>query len=187
MAVINYGSNASIQRFQRANVVSEKSIIGVIKSTIDRIDAVQDEALTIKVHLMGNGNLKSADILPYKFPENFEVFEPKITVKNSKSQSQIGGEKIIEYVVIPRSVGKIILEPFEIIFFDNMTKEWKTKRSKAIELSIAKNMKVCHSIIDQCCWTICLLQLLQIQMLQPLKEKLLVFGLHLLTLMTILY
>ena len=112
-----------------------------IKSTIDRMDVIQDEALTIRVHLTGNGNLKSADILPYKFPENFEVFEPKTTVKNSKSQSEIGGQKIIEYVVIPRSIGKITLPPFEIKYFDNRTKEWKTKQSKAIKLSIAKNKK----------------------------------------------
>ena len=89
-----------------------------IKSTIDRSNVMQDEALTIRVHLIGNGNLKSVDILTYDFPESFEVFEPKVTVKNSKSQSKIGGEKIIEYVVIPRSVGEIILPPFEIKFFD---------------------------------------------------------------------
>jgi hypothetical protein len=112
-----------------------------IKSTIDRTNVLQDEALTIKVHLTGNGNLKSADILPYKFPENFEVFEPKVTVKNSKSQSKIGGEKIIEYVVIPRSVGKITLPPFEIKFFDNAIKKWKTKKSKSIKLNIAENKK----------------------------------------------
>ena len=112
-----------------------------IKSTIDRTHVMQDEALTIKVHLTGNGNLKSADILPYEFPESFEVFEPKVTVKNSKSQSKIGGEKIIEYVVIPRSVGKITLPPFEIIFFDNVIKKWKTKRSKAIKLVVSENKK----------------------------------------------
>ena len=112
-----------------------------IKSSIDRMNVFQDEAITIKVHLTGNGNLKSADILPYKFPKNFEVFEPKVTVKSSKSQSEIGGEKIIEYVVIPRSIGKIILPPFKIKFFDKMTKEWNTKQSKPIKLSIAKNKK----------------------------------------------
>ncbi|MBC8311769.1 MAG: protein BatD [Candidatus Marinimicrobia bacterium] len=112
-----------------------------IKSTIDRTNMLQDEALTIKVHLTGNGNLKSADILPYEFPENFEVFEPKVTVKNSKSQAKIGGEKIIEYVVIPRSVGKITLPPFEIKYFDNAIKKWKTKKSKSIKLTITENKK----------------------------------------------
>ena len=112
-----------------------------IKSTIDRSKVMQDEALTIKVHLTGNGNLKSADILPYEFPESFEVFEPKVTVKNSKSQSRIGGEKIIEYVVIPRSVGKITLPPFEIKYFDNAINKWKTKRSKLIKLTIPENKK----------------------------------------------
>ena len=112
-----------------------------IKSTIDRSKVIQDEALTIKVHLTGNGNLKSVDILPYEFPESFEVFEPKVTVNNSKSQSKIGGEKIIEYVVIPRSVGKITLPPFEIKYFDNDINKWKTKQSKLIKLTIAENKK----------------------------------------------
>ncbi|MBT5956864.1 MAG: protein BatD, partial [Candidatus Marinimicrobia bacterium] len=112
-----------------------------IKSTIHRTNVMQDEALTIKVHLTGNGNLKSADILPYKFPESFEVFEPKVTVKNSKSQSKIGGEKIIEYVVIPRTVGKVTLSPFEIKYFDNAINKWNTKRSKAIKLSVVENKK----------------------------------------------
>tara|TARA_B110000467_G_scaffold28831_1_gene25921 strand:+ start:345 stop:2048 length:1704 start_codon:yes stop_codon:yes gene_type:complete len=112
-----------------------------IKSTIDRTNVMQDEALTIKVHLTGNGNLKSVDISPYEFPESFEVFEPKVTVKDSKSKLKIGGEKIIEYVVIPRSIGKITLPPFEIKYFDNSINKWKIKRSKPIKLSIVENKK----------------------------------------------
>ena len=112
-----------------------------IKSTIDRTNVMQDEALTIKVHLTGNGNLKSVDISPYEFPASFEVFEPKVTVKDSKSKLKIGGEKIIEYVVIPRSIGKITLPPFEIKYFDNSINKWKMKRSKSIKLSIAENKK----------------------------------------------
>jgi hypothetical protein len=64
-----------------------------------------------------------------------------VTVKNSKSQSKIGGEKIIEYVVIPRSIGKVTLPPFEIKFFDNAIKKWKTPKSKTIKLNIVENKK----------------------------------------------
>ena len=112
-----------------------------IKANIDRTNVMQDEALTIKVHLTGNGNLKSVDILPYEFPENFEVFDPKVTINNSKSQLKIAGEKIIEYVVIPRSVGEIMLPSFEIKYFDNIINKWKIIRSKPIKLSIAENKK----------------------------------------------
>lgn len=119
------------------------SVVGVwnIKSTIDRNNVLQDEALKIKVHLTGNGNLKSVDILPYEFPEGFEVFEPKVTIKSAKSQIKIGGEKVIEYVVIPRTTGKIILPPFEIKYFDNVSKKWKTKESKPINLWVKINEK----------------------------------------------
>ena len=110
-----------------------------IKSTVDRNSLLQNEALTIKVHIKGEGNLKSVDILPYNFPEKFEVFEPKITMISSNSQVKIGGEKIIEYVVIPRSSGKILLNPFQIKFFDNELKQWKTKKSNLIQLNVAKN------------------------------------------------
>jgi len=112
-----------------------------IKSTIDRTDVMQDEALTIKIQLTGNGNLRSVDILPYAFPESFEVFEPKITIEESKSQTEIGGQKIIEYVVIPRSLGKITLPPFELKYFDNSTKKWRTKRSGSIKLTVNENKK----------------------------------------------
>lgn len=119
------------------------AVVGLwnIKSTIDRLSVLQDEALKIKVHLTGNGNLKSVDILPYEFPEGFEVFEPKVTIKSSKSQIKIGGEKIIEYVVIPRIAGKIIIPPFEIKYFDNVNKKWKTKSSKPINLLVKINEK----------------------------------------------
>jgi len=110
-----------------------------LSASINQASVKQDEALTIKIKLKGHGNLKSVDILPYKFPEDVEVFEPKVMVKKNNSQRLIGGEKIIEYVIIPRKSGKLKLLPFELVYFDPHQDKWLTKRTKPFIINVNKN------------------------------------------------
>ena len=123
----------SSDKLVSANVGSWK-----LTSTIDTRNPVENEAITIKVNIKGNGNLKSVDILPYTFPIGFEVFEPKITMKESKSQSIIGGKKSIEYVIIPRESGNFTLSPFKLKYFNPNSKKWIIEQTKPFKLSISE-------------------------------------------------
>ncbi len=109
-----------------------------LSSTIDTRKPIENEAITIKVNIKGNGNLKSVDILPYTFPNGFEVFEPKISMKESKSQNIIGGTKSIEYVIIPRESGTFTLPPFKLKYFNPHSKKWITKETKPFNLSVTE-------------------------------------------------
>ncbi len=123
----------SSDKLVSANVGSWK-----LTSTIDTRNPVENEAITIKVNIKGNGNLKSVDILPYTFPTGFEVFEPKITMKESKSQNIIGGTKSIEYVIIPRESGKFTLSPFKLKYFNPHSQKWIITETKPFKLSISE-------------------------------------------------
>ena len=106
---------------------------------------IQDEAFTFKIIISGNGNLKTADILPIDFSESLEVFDPEITInRNKKNYNSISGNKTIEYVIIPRQHGKIKLPSIELLYFDVKTKKWVTKKSKDKIIDVIKSNK--HSI-----------------------------------------
>lgn len=85
---------------------------------IDRTRLKVNEAITIKVHIAGKGNIELIEPLRFNFPPDFETYDPKITGNTSKNQSGISGTRIFEYLVIPRTSGNFHIKPVNFSFFD---------------------------------------------------------------------
>ena len=112
-----------------------------ISSKIDRISVKENEAVTMSVIINGTGNLKSVDVNDILFPSGLETFEPKIKIEDSPFRDKLGGKKTIEYVLIPRKKGKVIIPEIELTYFDLKEDRWKTKRSNSIRLNVIQNEK----------------------------------------------
>lgn len=60
-----------------------------------------NDALTYKVVLRGNGNMKLLEAPKITFPHDFDVYDPKVT----RDLSGTSGTVTFEYLVIPRYAG----------------------------------------------------------------------------------
>jgi hypothetical protein len=91
---------------------------------VDRSELNANEAINFNVKLSGKGNLKMLDALPFSFPPDIEIFDPKRTDKINVSAVGMSGTRVFDYVLIPRSAGGYKIPPMEISYFDPTQKKY---------------------------------------------------------------
>ncbi len=122
----------------RSGSVGSWSISSKIKSN----ELKQDEAISYIITIKGTGNIKTVDIQDITFPRELEVFDPEINIKQNELTDKISGTKIIEYILIPRYSGEIIIPKVDLLYFDLNSKKWRIKSTKAITLDVEANANI---------------------------------------------
>jgi BatD DUF11 like domain len=97
-----------------------------------------NETITIQYIIEGSGNIALIDELGIEFPEEFDSYEPEIREEIRRSTKGISGEKVFEYIVIPRVKGKYKLAPFKFSYFDLNSNSYVELESDAIVLDVNK-------------------------------------------------
>jgi len=109
-----------------------------ISSSIDNTTAKAGDAITMKITLNGNGNLKLIDKLSVNFPSDFEVYDPKITDNISLAAEGMKGSRTFEYLIIPRNPGQFTIQAVNFSFFDINKKQYVTLSTEPYQLNIDK-------------------------------------------------
>ncbi|HBF88235.1 MAG TPA: hypothetical protein DDX39_06295 [Bacteroidales bacterium] len=114
--------------------------VGDLKMTasIDKLEVNTNDAITMKVIISGNGNLKLIEEPKIDFPPDFEAYDPKLSTDIKNSENGSSGSKIYEYLIIPRHAGKFRIPPFEFSYFDVKSKSYKTISSEEYEITVNK-------------------------------------------------
>ncbi|WP_373811100.1 BatD family protein [Porphyromonas macacae] len=97
-----------------------------------------NESMTVTVDITGEGNLKLLSSPELKFPDTFEVYDPKVENKMEVTAGGVRGSRTIEYYAVPRQTGEYTLPEFEFSFFDPVSKSYKTLKSRSVSLSVSK-------------------------------------------------
>jgi hypothetical protein len=98
----------------------------------DRTDLKAHEATTLTLKIEGKGNLSNIDTPKIPLPEGFELYESK-----SQTRGKAGiGEKVFEYLLIPRKAGDYTLPAFELGFFDPKKGEYVRKTTEPIRIHV---------------------------------------------------
>jgi len=118
-----------------------------LKTKVNSTDVKQNEAVTLSITLYGKGNLQSVNIEDIGFSSDLEVFEPKVNIIENDKSDRIGGQKMIEYVLIPRNHGRIVIPTINLTYFDLQTNKWKTKSSNPIALNVTPSDSPSSAII----------------------------------------
>lgn len=105
------------------------------KLSKNKVDA--NQSVSLKVNVNGKGNLKILEPFNLELPEEIEVYDPKTTENINISASGISGNKVFEYLLIPRSEGKFNIEPLSISYFDIESGTYKTVTTESFELNVA--------------------------------------------------
>ncbi len=88
-----------------------------LEGTLDLNDVTQDEAVTLRYYITGEGNAKVLDMPEINFPRGLEVFDPKVLNEPSLGDI-VGGSKSVEYVVVPRQSGRYTIPKVTLFYFD---------------------------------------------------------------------
>ena len=118
-----------------------------IRSGMSTTNVKQDEAVTFQVIINGTGNIQTVDISNISFPNELEIFEPEIHIKENPLRDKIGGEKKFEWVLIPRFAGDIYIPKVQLNYFDPKQGKWLTKSTARHRLNVAPNEKSAISSI----------------------------------------
>jgi hypothetical protein len=95
-------------------------------SSISATELKANEPVTIKVSISGNGNVKLVKNPDIVFPNDFEIYDPKIDVNTKVSTSGVSGTKTIEYYAVPRYAGDFTIPAAQLSYFDLKTGTYKT-------------------------------------------------------------
>ena len=109
-----------------------------ISSSINTQELKTNDAVTIKLVISGTGNMKLINTPEVNFPQDFEIYDPKVDNKFNLTRNGLSGNKVIEYLAIPRHVGTYTIPPIEFSYFDLKSQSYKTLKTDAYTLNVAK-------------------------------------------------
>ncbi len=109
-----------------------------VKSSLSTNELKANEAVTLRLVISGTGNMKLIKTPEIEFPESFEVYDPKIENRFKLTSSGFSGDKVIEYLAIPRQPGDFTIPALKFSYFDTQSGEYKTIETESYTLSVAK-------------------------------------------------
>lgn len=107
-----------------------------ITASVDRTTAKANEAITLKVRIAGQGNIKTLPPPQMDLPPDFEVYDPKVSQQVEPGDAQISGSKSWEYVLVPRYAGTHEIKPIALHYFNPRAKQYAVASTKPIALTI---------------------------------------------------
>lgn len=109
-----------------------------ITSSINSKDVRTNDAITIKLVISGTGNIKLISNPNIKFPANFEVYDPKVDNQARLVREGLSGNKVIEYLAIPRDAGSYKIPGVSFSYFDISTRSYKTLKTEDYVVNVKK-------------------------------------------------
>lgn len=119
-----------------------------LASSINATDVKTNDAVTIKLTLSGTGNMKLIGTPEVKFPQDFEIYDPKVTDDYKLTNSGLTGTKTFEYLAIPRHAGNFMIPAIEFTYFDLKSNSYKTLKTEAYNLKVAKGQGNADQVIS---------------------------------------
>ena len=109
-----------------------------ISSSINNKELKTNDAITIKLVISGTGNLKLISNPEIKFPDDFEVYDPKVDNQVRLTREGLTGNKVIEYLAIPRHAGTYKIPGVSFSYFDIRSKSYKTQKTEEYVINVEK-------------------------------------------------
>lgn len=109
-----------------------------IKSSLSASEVKANEAVTMRLTISGVGNMKLLKTPEVNFPADFEVYDPKVDNNFSVKSNGLSGNKIIEYLVIPRHTGTFTIPSVKFSYFDVKQQQYKILETEPYTLTVAK-------------------------------------------------
>jgi hypothetical protein len=107
-----------------------------ITATIDNTRASTNEALTYRLRIEGQGNLRTVPEPHVDFPSGFEVYPPEVKEQVERADNRVSGSKVYEYVLIPRTPGSKTIPSVRLDYFDVGRGTYATAVTQPIDVDV---------------------------------------------------
>lgn len=107
-----------------------------LSATVDRSQVKQNEPVTLKMVIEGEGNIET--ITRPKVPEltGFKIYDADTNSKLFQTENVIGGTKSFEVVFIPKEEGNSFIPPIEFSYFDPRQEKYVTLRTPNFPIQV---------------------------------------------------
>ena len=95
-------------------------------------------AASYRYIISGTGNIKYIKAPEIKFPEQFDVYDPKTDVLVNDGAGDMSGKVVMDYTFIPQYAGEFDIPAGEFTFFDPDAGKYETITIPSRHLSVAK-------------------------------------------------
>ncbi len=109
-----------------------------ITSEISSENVTTNDAVTLKVKVTGNGNIRLVRNPELELPSDFEVYDPRATDNVKASDNGASGSKTIEYLFQPRFEGDYTIPSLKFAYFNPSTGKYVTKETPQYTLHVVK-------------------------------------------------
>lgn len=109
-----------------------------IRSAITSKSVRENDAITIKLDINGNGNIKLINPPKISFPADFEVYDPKTNSNFSASDVGLAGNISFEYLFLPRFAGTYTIPAVNFVYFDTASKKYVSRTTEEYKIKVEK-------------------------------------------------
>lgn len=132
--------NVSVKPLPDNAPASFNGAVGALsmETWVDKKQASTNDPVTLKVKISGNGNMKLVNDIAIDVPPVFDRFEPKLSDNLNVGTTGITGNKVFEYLLLPKNPGNYKIEPVEFTYFDLNKKQYVTLKSDIFNINVVK-------------------------------------------------
>ena len=107
-----------------------------VNTTLNRTTVTTDDVISLRMAISGNGDIKRVQAPEMAFPDDFEVYDPKVLDESSyESGDDIIGKKVIEYLLVPKNPGNFNIQP-EFTYYDPDSSKYVTLKEDIYRLTV---------------------------------------------------
>lgn len=134
------GVTVNVKKLPGAQPASYSGAVGSfnLTSSLSSTEVNTNEAVTLRLKLSGNGNIKFIKNPVIEFPAGFEVYDPKTENDFKSTVTGVTGSKTIEYLIIPRASGTYTIPAVEWTYFDTKQGGYRTLRTQPYTVRVSK-------------------------------------------------
>ena len=112
----------------------------LVSTAINRPTLTTDDAVSIKMIIKGNGDIKRVQPPEINFPDQFEVYDARVINESSQERrGMIEGEKTIEYLAVPKKAGTFQIQP-EFTYYDTDSSKYVTMGRNIFSLTVRQGV-----------------------------------------------
>jgi hypothetical protein len=109
-----------------------------LRSSITSTSVKENDAITMRIDVTGNGNIKLINAPKLKLPADFEVYDPKTQNNYTVTSEGLNGNISFEYLFLPRFAGDYTIPPVDFVYFDPSVGKYVSKSSQEFKIHVAK-------------------------------------------------
>ncbi len=108
-----------------------------ISANMESTQGKVNEPLTLKVTLVGEGNLHNMPDPQWPDLDDWRAFESQATTNTEVQEGRFQGNRIYERLLVPGADGDFVIPPIEYVYFDPVAGAYQTVTTDPIPVSIA--------------------------------------------------